>query len=264
MTRLTSIFLCLLAVTLPTAWFVGNPASSFAVDTLTPADNSKKGQSQADAKSTGEKNTGSKNADQGQPISAEQALEILKAGNERFIKGTPKHPHEGKRWREKLAAGQHPIATVLGCSDSRVTPELIFDEGLGDLFVIRVAGNIVDEDVTASIEYAVEHLDTHLIVVLGHENCGAVTAALKHVDDDEPRELESLVQRLHDTICTHHDGEPDVDENTDIATAVCKNVLCAERQLKSCDDLCECMKRHKVKVVGAIYDLDTGRVRWLE
>jgi hypothetical protein len=85
----------------------------------------------------------------------------------------------------------------------------------------------------------------------------------KHIAE-EPRELSSLVQRIHDTICEHHDGEPDVDEHTDVATAVCKNVLCAERQLNSCPDLCKCMRRHDVKVVGAIYDLDTAKVSWLE
>ena len=207
---------------------------------------------------------GDRQADTKQKITADDALAMLKAGNERFVTGRPRHPHESKIWRERLAAGQHPFATVLGCSDSRVSPELIFDEGLGDLFVIRVAGNIVDEDVTASIEYAVEHLDTHLIVVLGHENCGAVTAALRQLDKDEPRELSKLVKRIHDTICEHHDGEPDVDANTDVDTAVCKNVLCAERQLNSCPDLGKCMKRHNVKVVGAIYDLDTSKVRWLE
>lgn len=202
--------------------------------------------------------------DSAQPISADAALELLKAGNERFAKGQSKHPHEGKNWRKRLASGQKPFATILGCSDSRVIPALIFDEGFGDLFVIRVAGNIVDQDVKGSIEYAVEHLDTHLVVVLGHENCGAVTAALVELDADEPRELTSLVRRIHDTICEHHEGEPDVDGETSIEIAVDKNVMCAVRQLKECPDLSKCMDEHKVKVVGAIYDLDSGRVRWLE
>ena len=203
-------------------------------------------------------------ADVTQPISAERALKILKQGNERFASGNPRHPHEAPRYRQSLAGGQKPIATVLGCSDSRVSPELIFDEGLGDLFVIRVAGNIVDDDVTASIEYAVEHLDTHLIVVLGHENCGAVTAAMGMDSRKEPKELGSLVKRLHNTIVEHHDGEPDVDETSGISAAVCKNVLCGARMLNECPDLRECMRNHHVKVVGAIYDLETGRVKWLD
>jgi carbonic anhydrase len=199
----------------------------------------------------------------GQPITADAALQMLKEGNERFVSGKSKHPHEGKDWRKHLIAGQKPFATILGCSDSRVIPELIFDEGFGGLFVIRVAGNIVDDDVKGSIEYAVEHLDSHLVVVLGHENCGAVTAALAKLDENEPRELSSLVHHLHDTICEHHEGEPDVDEKSSIATAVRKNVLSAVRQLNECPDLNRCMKKHKVKVVGAIYDLDTSRVDWL-
>lgn len=199
-----------------------------------------------------------------QPVTAEQALEMLKAGNQRFVRGESKHPHESDRWRRKLVDGQKPIATILGCSDSRVSPELIFDEGLGDLFVIRVAGNIVDEDVTASIEYAVEHLDTHLVVVLGHEHCGAVTAAMKQLDADEPKELSSLVKRLHDSIFEHHDGEPDVTDRSEISTAVCKNVMCGARELSECPDLCVCMKKHKVKIVGAVYDLETGQVRWID
>ena len=203
-------------------------------------------------------------SDSTQPVSAEEALEILKAGNLRFAKGQSRHPHEGRNWRRQLVEGQKPIATILGCSDSRVSPELIFDEGLGDLFVIRVAGNIVDDDVTASIEYAVEHLDTHLIVVLGHENCGAVTAAMGQHDHKEPRELGSLVKRLHDTIYEHHDGEPDVTDESTVSTAVCKNVMCGARQLCECPDLCSCMKKHHVKVVGAVYDLKSGRIRWLD
>ena len=195
--------------------------------------------------------------------SANEALEMLKAGNKRFVSGRVKHPHESRRYRRGLVTGQHPFATVLGCSDSRVIPELIFDEGIGDLFVIRVAGNIVDEDVEASIEYAVDHLETHLIVVLGHENCGAVTAALKK-HDAGPRELGKLIQRIHDNVCEHHQGEPDVTEGTDVSTAVCKNVMCSTRQLQSCSDLCDCMKKHQVRVIGAIYDLKTGKVRWLD
>ncbi|MCP4192514.1 MAG: carbonic anhydrase [Planctomycetaceae bacterium] len=197
-------------------------------------------------------------------VAADEAIRLLQEGNSRFVRGASKHPHESKKWREKLAFGQKPFATVLGCSDSRVSPELIFDEGLGDLFVIRVAGNIVDEDVIASVEYAVEHFDTHLVVVLGHENCGAVTAALGKHHHKEPRELTRLVKRIHDNVCEHHQGEPDVDERSKVSTAVCKNTLCGVRQLKECTDLCECLKHHHVKVVAAIYDLKTGKVRWLK
>lgn len=195
--------------------------------------------------------------------SAEAALAKLKAGNQRFLAGKSKHIHEDPEWRSKLESGQHPFATILGCSDSRVAPELIFDEGLGDLFVIRVAGNIVDDDVLASVEYAVENLDTHLVVVLGHEKCGAVTAAMKRLSSDEPRELLALVERIHDQVCEHHDGEPDVDESTDIETAVIKNTRCSQRALKTSPELQRVAMKHPVKIIAAIYDLD-GRVIWLD
>ena len=196
-------------------------------------------------------------------VSAEQALQMLKAGNRRFVEGKPKHPHDTILWRQSLTKGQHPFATVLGCSDSRVSPELVFDEGLGDLFVIRVAGNIVDNDVTASIEYAVEHLHTHLIVVLGHKGCGAVTAAM-HTGDKHPLELGQLIEKIHHRMWMHHKGEPDVFEGTSVDDAVVKNVLCAARQLRHRRSLGECMRGKDVQVVPAIYDLETGLVLWLE
>src|SRR5262245_40561826 len=111
-------------------------------------------------------------------LSAEQALARLLAGNARFVAHRERHPDITVRRRRALVSSQHPFAVILGCADSRVSPELLFDEGLGDLFVIRVAGNVVDDVVLGSIEYAVEHLGTKLIVVLGHEKCGAVSAAV--------------------------------------------------------------------------------------
>src|SRR5207237_5372942 len=112
----------------------------------------------------------------GAPLTPDQALSRLVAGNQRFVAHKPTHPHEDLARRHDLAGSQHPFAVVLSCSDSRLPPELVFDQGLGDLFVIRVAGNITDAAVIGSIEYAVEHLHAPLIVVLGHEKCGAVTA----------------------------------------------------------------------------------------
>lgn len=112
------------------------------------------------------------------------ALQQLKDGNERYTFDHVEHPHEGAQRRVDLSIAQHPFAVILGCGDSRVVPELIFDQGVGDLFVLRIAGNIADDAVIASIEYAIEHLGTRLIVVLGHEKCGAVTAALNHETSD--------------------------------------------------------------------------------
>ena len=116
-------------------------------------------------------------AQPGRPVNAMAALSALLEGNQRFVTGESIHPHESADYRASLANEQHPFATVLTCSDSRVTPVLIFDQGIGDLFVIRVAGNVIDDDVAGSIEYAVDHLDARLLVILGHENCGAITAA---------------------------------------------------------------------------------------
>jgi carbonic anhydrase len=129
------------------------------------------------------------------PASGEEALAWLLAGNHRFWDGHPRENHESMRRVAMLSEGQHPFAIVLGCADSRVSPELVFDHGLGDLFVIRVAGNVVAEDEAGSIEYALEHLDVPLLVVLGHENCGAVTAALG-AHDEEPSELVELLRRI--------------------------------------------------------------------
>jgi carbonic anhydrase len=113
-------------------------------------------------------------------LSAANALQLLKDGNARYREDHLEHPHEGTQRRVELSMAQHPFAIVLGCADSRVIPELIFDQGMGDLFVIRLAGNVADDAVIASIEYAIEHLGTRLVVVLGHENCGAVKAAVNH------------------------------------------------------------------------------------
>ena len=112
-------------------------------------------------------------------MNAHNAIELLKAGNARFISGALSPKEDYAEDRKRLAEGQHPFAVVLCCSDSRVAPEIIFDQKLGDLFVIRNAGNVVDDDVLGSIEYAVEHLGTPLVVVLGHSCCGAVTATFQ-------------------------------------------------------------------------------------
>ena len=111
--------------------------------------------------------------------SADAALAKLIAGNRRYVQHRQQYPDQSLPHRKELVSGQHPFAVILGCADSRVPPELLFDQGLGDLFVIRVAGNLVDDVVLGSIEYAVEHLGTKLIMVLGHEKCGAVSAAVE-------------------------------------------------------------------------------------
>src|SRR5581483_900013 len=137
-------------------------------------------------------------APEGFPRDGEAALERLKAGNARFADGKTRHAHEGADWRKQLVAVQKPFATVLGCSDSRVPVELVFDQGFGDLFVVRVAGNVLADDVVGSIAYAALHLTTPLFVVMGHAGCGAVTAALdaKLKKGKEPERIEALVKLI--------------------------------------------------------------------
>ena len=132
--------------------------------------------------------------DEAAPKDAAEARQRLLEGNKRFVAGESAHGHTGKEWRKRLTAGQKPFATILGCSDSRVPIELIFDQGFGDLFVIRIAGNVISADVEGSLQYAEHHLHVPLLVVLGHEGCGAVTAALdaKFKRAREPERIEAL------------------------------------------------------------------------
>src|SRR5262245_28073525 len=116
--------------------------------------------------------------DAGSGVGPEAALKMLQEGNARFVAGKARHPHEDQGRRNETASGQHPFASILSCSDSRDPVEVTFDEGVGDLFVVRVAGNVADTDEIASLEYGAEHLGTQLIAVLGHTKCGAVTAVV--------------------------------------------------------------------------------------
>ena len=192
-------------------------------------------------------------------VSAEEAIQFLKDGNARFADGKSRHPHEAPDWRQSLEKGQHPFAVVLGCSDSRVPPELVFDQGLGDLFVIRVAGNVVDTDVTASIEYAIDHLDTKLIVVMGHSSCGAVTATVDHLSnpDGEPAEVVDLLYRIEPAIVGIDPKQP---REKQIKQAVQQNVEQSVRRLSRVPDLRKNLKRGSVKIIGAVYDMHTGKV----
>ncbi len=197
---------------------------------------------------------------------AADALAALLEGNRRFVKGSSIHPHESADYRASLAHEQHPFATVLTCSDSRVTPVLIFDQGIGDLFVIRVAGNIVDEDVAGSIEYAVDHLHAPLLVILGHENCGAVTAAYhwfaaQDLREREPHEIESLLMHIEPAV---RDLDRSKSESEQITAAVEANVREAIQQLLRIPDMRQAHAAGKVRVVGAVYSVATGEVRIMD
>ncbi len=193
--------------------------------------------------------------------SAQQSLELLMAGNTRFASGRPKHPHESREWREAIAAGQHPYAVILGCSDSRVSPEVIFDEGLGELFVVRQAGHVADDDTLGSIEFAVGQLRVPLVVVLGHEACGAVRATVGAVARDDA--IEGHVLRLVDDITpavTEAQNQP----GHTLDTVVRANIRQVVRRLRNCQPVLRPRERRgELRVVGAYYPLRTGLVEWL-
>lgn len=193
------------------------------------------------------------------PADPRHVLERLLEGNARFVAGKSQHPHESSRWRASLEDQQHPQAVVLGCADSRVPPEIIFDQGLGDLFVVRVAGNIVDTDVTASIEYAVDHLETQLVVVLGHSSCGAVTAAYQHLMKDtlDADEIESLLYRIEPALTSVPSSGP---LEARIDRCVRSNVDMSVRRLAQVPDVMKSLRAGRLLIVGAIYDLHSGRV----
>ena len=190
-------------------------------------------------------------------LTGSQALNKLVSGNKRYIDSTLSHPHQTPSRRNELAAGQHPFAIILGCADSRVAPEIIFDQGLGDLFVIRVAGNIVDDAILGSIEYAAEHLHTPLLVVLGHSNCGAVGATI--AGGELEGHLPSLAEAIHPAVEQARGQEGDLLDN-----AVRANAKMVAEQVKASEPiLAHLVKAGKLKVVAARYDLDSGKVDFL-
>jgi carbonic anhydrase len=183
---------------------------------------------------------------------AEAALQELLDGNARFASGSPAHPNRDAARREGLVAGQQPFAAVVACSDSRVPPELLFDRGFGDLFVVRVAGNVVDRAALGSIEYAALHLHVPLIMVLGHSGCGAVTAVLS--DAEFEGELLAVAELLRPAvdICA---GESDVD-----SVAKANATLTAEWLARRSVLLGDVVRSGETKIVAAFYDMTTGRV----
>ena len=197
------------------------------------------------------------------PTNASEALARLLKGNDRFVAGNARHEHQSVARRKELIAEQHPFATVLGCSDSRVPTELLFDQGLGDLFVVRVAGNVVTTDDLGSIEYAVNHLHTPLVLVLGHESCGAVTAAL---ETEALRKKEAKdIQKLLALILPALKGiDPKLSPTERVSQGVDANVLWSVQQLQNSPELKEKIASGHLTIMGAVYDLETGKVRLLK
>jgi carbonic anhydrase len=198
----------------------------------------------------------------GPGVSPDQALSQLTAGNKRFVSGQVTHPNQSAARRAELANTQHPVAVVIGCSDSRVSPEIVFDEGIGDLFVIRTAGNRLDDLGLASVEYAVDHLGCTLVVVMGHERCGAVTAAIDAAKASAPEHdaagshIPVLVHELQDAVAKAKDEPGDQLDNTVVENV---RIVTADLPVRS-PLLAAGIKAGTLKVVGMRYDLDTGVV----
>ena len=193
-------------------------------------------------------------------ITPELALQQLMEGNLRYAQGNASHPHQSLEQRAELVSGQHPFAVILGCSDSRIPPELIFDQGLGDVFVIRTAGEVVDNASLASIEYAVDHLGVPLVMVLGHDSCGAVTAAV------QGGEAEGHLGSLMDFIRPAVEQAREAGEGSDLLNgSIDNNVFNIVEALKSSQPvLSEKVEAGELMILGARYRLDSGLVEILE
>ena len=195
-------------------------------------------------------------------VSATAALKRLKEGNARFARGRARFPTVQKEILATLAKKQQPFATILGCSDSRVPPELVFDCGFGELFVVRVAGNVLGRAILGTIQYAASQLHTQLFVVLGHEGCGAVQAALaaKFRGARERSRIERLLGNITPGL---EDISPDASEQDQLKAGVEANVRWSMRQIIETPEAQARAAEGLMKLVGAVYELTTGRVRFL-
>ncbi|MCD7977319.1 MAG: carbonic anhydrase [Tannerellaceae bacterium] len=194
----------------------------------------------------------------------EDPLEILKAGNERFYTGKSIHLHQDTVKIHELTAGQYPKAVIISCSDSRVPPEIIFDQGLGDIFTIRTAGHVMSDYEEGSVEYAVEHLHSPLVIVLGHEKCGAIHAMLEHKDNDHVHgHIAAIVDALK--------NEPEEQEVFRTAgddlpeQAIMANIVHGVKQLRTSDPILSKMYQEgEIRIIGALYHLENGQVEFLD
>jgi len=193
------------------------------------------------------------NAHGGSGLTPDEALTKLMEGNQRFVASRRLNPHQNVARMTEVAAGQAPFAAILSCADSRVIPEIAFDQGIGDLFVVRVAGNIAITEDIASEEYAVGVLGTPLLMVLGHERCGAVGAALK--GGELPGVMKSLVLAIQPAIKASEGKSGDR-----LTNAVKANVRLQVQRLEKSPVIASAVNIGKLKVVGAYYDLDTGKI----
>ncbi|MDN3397940.1 carbonic anhydrase [Psychrobacter sp. APC 3426] len=205
------------------------------------------------------------------PQTGQEALELLKEGNARYVDSLT-NPDPCMQRRPELISNQDPLAIILGCSDARVPVEIVFDQGLGDLFVIRVAGNVVAPSQIGSVEFAAEKFGTKLVVVLGHSHCGAVTACVEALINPEQNyspNLQSIVDRIRPSVYNLHElataNGQDVDADELLDRSISANVRMSVSQLKHGSRALEDLTNSgQLLVVGAEYDLETGKVLFLE
>lgn len=188
------------------------------------------------------------------PTNAMNALQRLMQGNKRYVQDKLLHPDRTQFRREEVTSSQAPFAIVVGCSDSRVSPEIIFDQGIGDIFVVRVAGNVVGPLELDSVEFAASFLGSSIVLVMGHENCGAVTAVLK----GQTKDIEAIAGLIGPAIKEIQPEEPNALEN-----AVKSNVNAVLNQLKTSSVLQRLIEEKKLSIVGGYYHLGTGLVELL-
>lgn len=201
-------------------------------------------------------------------ISAQEALQRLREGNRRFLSDANTTALTSQARRAQLATGQEPFAIILGCSDSRVPAEIIFDQGLGELFVIRVAGNIVAPSQIGSVEFAAERFHTRLVVVLGHSSCGAVQATIEELQrptENQSRNLRSIVDRVRPSVESLLETELRHDRDGLLHHAVRANIRASANHLRHGSEVIEqLIQNDGLVVVGAEYSLETGEVEFFE
>ncbi len=188
------------------------------------------------------------------PVSPDEALQRLLQGNQRFINGKRESPNQSKTRLMETSVAQYPYASILGCADSRVPAEIVFDQGLGDLFVVRVAGNVGSQTTIGSLEFASAVLGSELIVVLGHAKCGAVVAAIKN--EPLPGRIGVFVEEIKPAVESVRHKTGDIEKNSIIANVQYQ----AKKLSESSTILSGLVKQGKLKIVGGVYDLATGKV----
>jgi carbonic anhydrase len=200
--------------------------------------------------------------DDAEELPPKEARKRLQEGNERFVLGKSQHPDQSLTRRKALGEGQAPFAAVLSCADSRVPPEVVFDQGLGDLFVVRSAGQVLDDAVLGSLQFGVGELKTPLLVVLGHSGCGAIKATIEAVTKKSPPSgtgIDALVAALKPAVKDAEEGGAEGEEAL-VAAAVANNVDNVVEQLKTAKVIENAIKAGKLRIQGAIYEIDTGEV----